>query len=750
MTSGAACSEIRPTVVGRPVRRKDGDDNVTGKTIYIDDLSFPGMIYGGTVRSSIARGRITAIQLDSGIPWDEFTIVRAEDIPGRNCISLILDDQPCLADKSINHPEEPILLLAHPDRDLVEKARGAVRVETELLRPVFDMEDSLRNAERVWGEDNIFKKLVVEKGDVDSVWTEAAFIVEGEYSTGEQEQLYLETNGVIAVANPDEGVTVWGSMQCPYYVHKCLTTLFGLQDDQVRVIQTATGGGFGGKEEYPSMIAAHAALLAWKSGKPVKLIYDRTEDMAATTKRHSARISHRTAVSRDGRLLGMNIQFVIDGGAYATLTPVVLSRGAIHATGPYHCPNVRITGYAVATNSPPRGAFRGFGAPQTLFAIERHMDKVSCVIGMLPEELRCRNFLKQGLTTATGQVIREDIDLGALMGRALAASDYHRKRATFHRENPYAKKKRGIGIASFFHGAGFTGSGERYLASVVVVEADAQGNVQVLTSGVEMGQGTNTILAQIAAERLSIPLEQVTVVRPDTAFVPNSGPTVASRTVMIIGRLVERAASSLRQMLQEAGFIADGCSNSQFNTACRSYILQHGHLKSSAKYEPPPGPGWDEDKYQGDAYGTFAWAVYVAEVSVDATTYQIQVEEFTAVQEVGRVIHPVLASGQIQGGIAQGIGYALYEKVVCKDGHMQNCNMTDYTVPTAMDMPRIRVLFEENGYPHGPLGAKGIGELPIDGPAPAILNAIENAIGANLTSLPATPEALMKAMEPHA
>ncbi|MGZ4874612.1 MAG: xanthine dehydrogenase family protein molybdopterin-binding subunit, partial [Candidatus Angelobacter sp.] len=336
------------SIIGKPVPRKDGRDKVSGSAIYVDDMQFPEVLYGATVRSPIARGRLTAVHFGSGIPWDEFTIVRAVDIPGKNCIALIADDQPCLAETVVNHPEEPILLLGHTDKYLLEEARRSVEVEVEPLPPVFDMEESLAGKEIIWGKDNIFKQFVIEKNNVDAAWKNADFCIEGEYSTGAQEQLYIETNGMAAVASPQTGVTVWGSMQCPYYVHRALTQLFGLKDDQVRVVQAETGGGFGGKEEYPSMIAAHAALLAWKSGKPVKLIYDRVEDMVATTKRHPARIHHRTAVGRDGKLQAMEISFTIDGGAYATLSAVVLSRGGIHATGPYYCPNVRIDCKAVA------------------------------------------------------------------------------------------------------------------------------------------------------------------------------------------------------------------------------------------------------------------------------------------------------------------------------------------------------------------------------------------------------------------
>ncbi len=328
--------------IGKSVPRKEGRKKVTGQALYVDDLSFPDMLHGVTVRSPVPRGRIKNISFEGDIPWDEFTIVTAKDIPGENYVALILNDQPYLADEFVNHPEEPIVLLAHHDKYLLEEARRNVRIEIEELPAVFHSKIRSHKKEIIWGEDNVFKKFLVDKGNVDDAWANADFIVEGEYETGAQEQLYIENNGAIAIANPDEGVTVWGSMQCPYYVHKALVKLFGLPEEKIRVIQTETGGGFGGKEEYPSLIAGHAALLAWKSGKPVKMIYDRAEDMVATTKRHPSRTRHKTAVTKDGKLLAMEIDFVIDGGAYCTLSPVVLSRGTIHAAGPYFCPNVRI------------------------------------------------------------------------------------------------------------------------------------------------------------------------------------------------------------------------------------------------------------------------------------------------------------------------------------------------------------------------------------------------------------------------
>jgi CO/xanthine dehydrogenase Mo-binding subunit len=731
------------SIVGRAVPRKEGRDKVTGRSQYVDDLVLPNMLFGATVRSQIPRGRIRNITFGSGIDWDEFVIVSAKDIPGKNCIALIGDDQPCLANEFVNHPEEPVLLLAHPDRHLLPKAVEAVSIEYDPLPAVFTIEDSERRSDIVWGEDNIFKTYLIEKGDVDGVWDKADHIVEGEYTTGAQEQLYIENNGMIAAFDAAEGITVWGSLQCPYYIHKALMTLCALPAEKVRVVQMETGGAFGGKEEYPSMIAAHAALLAIKSGNPVKIIYDRMEDMAATTKRHPSRTRHRTAISKDGKILGGEIDFTIDGGAYLTLSPVVLSRGAIHAGGPYYWPSVRIHATAVATNAPPHGAFRGFGAPQSLFAMERHMDRIARAVGLSPVEIRRRNFLQPGQSTTTEQVVREPIDLGKLLDQALEVSDYHAKKQGFAKGNQLGATRKGMGIAAFLHGAGFTGSGERYLSSVVGVEGCADGTVRVLVSSTEFGQGTKTVLSQIAAEALGLPYENVGMAQPDTMEVPNSGPTVASRTVMVVGKLVQSAALGIRQTLISSNLLSDTYTAGEFRVACGNYVAAHGEFRSWSRYEAPSDIFWDDQKYRGEAYAAFAWAVYIAEVTVDLTTYSVSVDDFVALQEVGKVLHPLLARGQIIGGVAQAIGFSLYEKVVWQNGRMQNSQMTNYIIPTSSDLPPIRVHFEELGNVYGAYGAKGIGELPMDGPAPAIVNAVQDALGVYFNSIPLLPEDIM-------
>jgi CO/xanthine dehydrogenase Mo-binding subunit len=731
------------SIVGKSVPRKEGRDKVTGRSQYVDDMVLPNMLFGATVRSQIPRGRIRKITFGPGIAWDEFVIASAKDIPGKNCISLIGDDQPCLANEFVNHPEEPILVLAHPDRHLLPKAVEAVSIEYDPLPAIFAIEESERHSEIVWGEDNIFKTYLIEKGEVDGIWEKADYIVEGEYTTGAQEQLYIENNGMIAAFDAAQGITVWGSLQCPYYVHKALIALCNLPAEKVRVVQMETGGAFGGKEEYPSMIAAHAALLAIKSGKPVKIIYDRMEDMAATTKRHPSRTRHRTAVSKDGNILGGEIDFTIDGGAYLTLSPVVLSRGAIHAGGPYYWPSVRIRAKAVATNAPPHGAFRGFGAPQSLFAMERHLDRIAQEVGLSPVEIRRRNFLQRGQTTTTEQVVREPINLRKLLDRALEVSDYHSKKQRFANENQLGTTRKGMGIAAFLHGAGFTGSGERYLSSVVAVEGCADGSVRVLVSSTEFGQGTKTVLSQIAAEALGLPYENVSVAQPDTLEVPNSGPTVASRTAMIVGKLVQSAALGIKQTLISSGLLREDYSADEFRAACQRYVAAHGQFRCWSRYEAPKDIFWDDEKYRGEAYAAFAWAVYIAEVTVDLTTYSVSVDDFVARQEVGKVLHPLLAKGQIIGGVAQGIGFSLYEKVAWNNGRMQNSQMTNYIMPTSSDLPPIRVFFEELGNVYGAYGAKGIGELPMDGPAPAIVNAVEDALGVAFDFVPLLPENIM-------
>lgn len=697
----------RRPAVGTNVLRKEGAEKVAGAARYLDDLSFPGMLHARTFRSTVAAGSINRIV--PRFSGDGFTVVDYRDIPGRNIVALIDDDQPCLAEKAVRHFAEPILVVAHQDRDALAAAQIDIDFEPET--PNYDPESSTV----------AFKRIAIDKGSFDQGMADADLVVEGEYRTGHQEQLYIEPNGVIAVPDANGGITVYGSLQCPYYVHRALKILLNLSDDRVRVVQTETGGGFGGKEEYPSIIAGHAALAALKSNRPVKLVYDRVEDMIATTKRHPSIIRHRTGVKKDGRLTAIAIDAVFDGGAYATLSAVVLSRGMIHASGPYRCDHIRIRGRAMMTNTPPNGAFRGFGAPQSQFAAEVHMDRIAEAVGLDPVRIREINALRPGDTTATGQRLGTDCSALTVLREAVRRTDFKRKRRALKGTG------RGIGLSLFFHGSGFTGAGEVKLASQASLELTERG-ARVLVGSTEIGQGTKTMLAQIVADGMGIAYDDVDVHDADTGVVPDSGPTVASRTCLIVGRLLQKAAEQMREKL---GAMTP-----------RAYLARFGPLIITTQYEKPETIDWDDTAYRGDAYESYGWACDVAEIAIDPITYQATPVAFSSVHEIGRAIHPVLATGQIEGGTAQGIGWALLEDVVMRDGRMANSTLTNYIIPTTLDTPPLDIAIVDNPYSRGPYGAKGVGEMPIDGPAPAIINAIRHA-GADVREIPATPEKLM-------
>lgn len=745
------------------MKRREGLSKLLGREPYVDDLlissdvelPFNDAWWGMAVRSRVARGRIRAIRVPDDFEANGGVVVDHNDLPAENVVHLIADDQPILAADVVRHVHEPVLLMAHPSRDVLRRAVAAVEMEIDGETPYLDFEREPTDAERQVGvtvdESNVLHHIFMDKGDVEAALANAPIVVEGVYQTGAQEHVYLETQGMLAWQ--DDGVVVArGSMQCPYYVQAAMKRGLGRDDDGVRVVQAATGGGFGGKEEYPSVLALHASLLAMKAGRPVRMVYSRGEDMAVTTKRHPSWVRHRTGLTEDGKLLAQDIEVILDAGAYLTLSGVVLSRGVIHAAGPYLCENVRVDGRARLTNRAPYGAFRGFGAPQTHFANERHMDRIADRLGLDPAELRRRNLLRDGERTATGQLINDNVPREALLDRALTMSHWKERRSAHVQNNenhPYLK--RGIGLAYFHHGAGFTGSGEVYLNSLVEVAGLRDGRVEVLASSTEMGQGTNTIFTRIAAETLGLEEDDVLVANPDTGRVPDSGPTVASRTVMIVGRLVERACEDLRNRLGlDADTLDESADGAAFKNALKAWFeTNEGELKGAARYEPPPGIVWDDKNYRGDAYPTFGWAAYVADVEVDLRTFTATVKDFVAVQDVGNVVHEVLARGQVQGGVVQAIGWALMEDVQDRggDGSMRNNSMTNYVIPTSDDVPPIRVEFQETPYPFGALGAKGLGELPMDGPAPAIANAVAHALGVDATSVPLTPEVLMKELE---
>src|SRR5438876_3925979 len=614
--SVAILPHMRPallTAVGRSVPRREGVDKVVGRARYTDDIPVPGAWYGRTVRSTIPRGAIRSIVLDPAFDWSQVIIVTADDIPGDNVVHLIRDDQPVLVPKGgeIRHKEEPILLLAAADRSTLEEAARHIRIEYDPAEPVYELEQATE----------VFSTVDIVKGEVleDVKHLKDVEVVERRFKVGLQEQLYIEPQGAIAFPEANGSIKIIGSLQCPYYVHRALKRALKLTDQQAVVIQAETGGGFGGKEEYPSIVAVHAALLARKAGRPVRLIYDRHEDLAATTKRHPGVIRHRAGVKMDGTLVFQDIQIVLDGGAYCTLTPVVLSRAAIHAAGAYSCPNVRIRARAVATNTPPNGAFRGFGAPQSLFAAELMVEHVAERPGMSSADLRRKWRVRVGGPTATGQVLTESVGSELVLDAALKA-------AGTVRPSDRQTVRRGRGLSLVFHGSGFTGSGEKKLQGTIALEALADGTFRILTASTEIGQGTKTIFCQLAADALGVGMDKVVLAPQDTSLVPDSGPTVASRTAMIVGRLVQEAASEIEHRLKQ----------------------EKPPLRVEKSYIQPDPIPWDETTYRGDAYPVYAWACTIADVDVDMTTGEVRVTDLVTAVDCGKALHPVMAEGQIE------------------------------------------------------------------------------------------------------
>ena len=732
---------------GLPLRR-EGPAKLTGAAKYTDDLVFPGAWHGITIRSTEAHARLIAIELDPEVDWSKVVVATAADIPGDNIVASIKDDQPVLVPigGEIQHHAEPVALLAAPDKETLRRLKGRIKLVTEPLPPIFDPEQS----------EHVFAQYEVKQGDLSLGFAGADLIIEGTYRVGHQEQLYIENNAMIAVPGEDGGIIIHGSLQCPYYVHKALKRALRLTSVQARVIQEETGGGFGGKEEYPSILALHASLLALKAMRPVRMIYERHEDISATTKRHPAIVRHRSGVTKDGVLVAQDVEVIMDGGAYCTLTPVVLSRGLLHAGGPYRCPNVRLRARATRTNTPPNGAFRGFGAPQTEFAAEMQLNRIAEALGISPAELRRRNLYRLNDTTPTGQVLRESVAAEEVLEQAVAASYFDRIRERTARESaerrgtgmiPAGRLRSGarrtatgIGLALGWHGAGFTGSGEVYLASVASVELTADGRLRVLTANTEMGQGTKTVFPQMVANELGVPVDVVEYAPQDTAEVLDSGPTVASRTVMVVGGLVILAARKLKVAVEARN------TGAPFHEVFRDDAAANGATRIDQQFEPYPGVTFDDSTYLGDAYPAFGWAAAVATVEVDLDTAEVFVRDVIAVDDVGKVIHQVMCEGQVEGGTLQAVGYATIEEMQVRDGRYLNDRLATYLIPTAMDAPHIRAILVEAPFSGVPHGAKGVGELPMDVGAPAVVAAIHDATGVWIHDLPATPERILAAM----
>jgi len=716
--------------VGQSIIRGDAADKAHGEAKYINDLEFPNLLTGITIRST--RQRATIIKINVSTLPPEMTFVTADDIPGKNYVALFNKDQPLLAKNTVNYIGEPIALLAGPDADILPELAAQITIEYEDLPAINAIEDALSGrVTPIFGKDNVFKTYGYVKGDPETAFGDSAYVFEETFQTGLQEQAYLETQGIVAFPYQN-GVKIIGSLQCPFYIQKGLAAALKLDPHDIVVEQAITGGAFGGKEEFPSLLAGHAALLALKSGRPVKITYDRHEDISVTTKRHPSKSVRRIGFDKDYCLTAMDIDFVLNGGAHSTLSQVVLARGALGSPGAYKCANIRMLSRAVATNQLPSGAFRGFGAPQAFFAIEAQMNHAAYRLKIDPYTLRKKNILRLGDRTATGQLLKESVGLEKALDTVAERTDFVKKYNNYRTQQRNGQALKGIGLTTFFHGCGFTGKGEELIKATASVDYSNANGALIRIATVDMGQGMNTVMRQIAADALDLPIDRVRVNVPNTAEVPNSGPTVASRTTMIVGGLVFQCCNDLLAQV--------GASTEKHDFVARAKSANDKTLTATRDYRVPDDVVWDDDNFIGDAYPIYSWAAAVVEVAGDPLTFEVTVEKVTAAHDVGKAINPVLVEGQIEGGSLQGLGYAAIEVMTETHGRLNQASFTDYIIPTTLDTPEIETIILEETYSRGPFGAKGVGEQPLVGIPAAYVGAVENALGVEFSEIPLTPE----------
>jgi CO/xanthine dehydrogenase Mo-binding subunit len=751
--------------IGHSPTRVDVRPKAAGRARYVDDLVLPGMLHAALATAPTPHGRLLELDTSEAAAMPGVVaVLTAADVPGENQVGCVFPDQPLLVDEAFRFLGDRLAIVVASSREAANRAAKRVRVRHEALPVVTDPVAALEpESPQAHPKGNLIAHQVVRKGDVDRAFADAEIVLEGVWQAPYQEHAYLENNGVVAIPEADGGLTLHVSMQCPWYVQGAVARVLGLPLAAVRVIQATTGGAFGGKEDYPSEPAACAAVAAHRLGRPVKLIFERGDDMVRSTKRHRVRTHLRVAARSDGTLLGVEATLHVDAGAYAGLSTVVAERANISAVGPYRVENARVDTYVVRTNNLFGGAFRGFGHPQVAFAFESMIDELALRLGLDPGVLRLKNAAGPDDTALSGQPLAGSGPIRRVLEEALAASDFSARREALTASNAAGgPTRRGLGLGYILYGVGLHAGGQHLEGSGALVQLLRDGSAQVAIGGTEIGQGAATVCAQIAAELLAVPLDRVRVLPTDTGVLPDSGPTVASRTTLLSGNAVKDAASRIRERLlpiaaellgvhpdrieSTAGAWRDPESGREVSTVEVAGLAwrRKQKLAESGWWAPPP-KRWDPARGQGDAYLVYAAAAHVAEVEVDLASGEARALKVWAVHDVGRALHPDMLRGQVYGGVAQGVGYALMEDLQLKDGVPLNANFTDYLIPTTLDMPDVDVIIVEEPFKDGPFGAKGVGEPALIPCPAAVANAMSHACGVRFRELPITPERVLAA-----
>ena len=744
------------------VVRVDAREKVTGEAKYADDLKFDRMIYAVPLHSSHPSALIVSIDTK---PAREFPgvidVITADDIPGSKQVGTVIRDHYVLAPDRVRYMGDVVAMVAAETAGIAREAAKRILVQYEPLKPLLSPKDALAQTAQcvhTGCKNNIASSYVVRHGDVKNGFSKSDKIIEREFDTTFVEHAYMEPESCIAIKNPDGSVTVYGGMQHPFTTRKFVSWATGLLLNRVRIIQTTLGGGFGGKDDTISVICARAAILALRTGRPVKITYTREESIRESYKRHPFHFKYKVGVDKKGKLKAMRIDMTADSGAYCATSPFVIWRPTVQCTGPYIVPNVKCDTRAVYTNNTFTGAMRGFGSPQVNFAIESMIDIVAHEIGMDPVEFRKNNFFTQGCTTHTGQKFdKHKVSINEVVDKTLKQFDWKKKYKLCSRGKPDEDGiYYGVGMACSYRGVSLGAEGNDFCSAIVNIQPD--GSILLEVGVAENGQGLKTAMVHILATEFGVNHSRIRFLDTDTSSITDSCPTVASRGTLVGGNAILDAVKKIKEQMRPVLKELIGTSKKGYNFK-DGYVVNASLPRKKIKFEDSvaachnrkmylyalgvfagPPVHWKEETGQGDAYFTYVYGCQACELTVDAKTFKVYVKKVVAAHEVGKAINPQMAVGQIIGGVVMGLGFALKERIIHRDGVIQNLNFDRYRIPTATETPEVEAILVENPDVAGPWGAKALGEPVNELMGAAVANAIYNAIGVRFTEVPITPE----------
>jgi CO/xanthine dehydrogenase Mo-binding subunit len=748
-------NETACEVVGRSVQRVDSRDKLTGNARYAGDISFPGMLHVRVLRSDRPHAKILGIHTAAAKAHPGVVAVLTHaDIPGNNVIGRDKPDQTVLCVDRVRLIGDAVAVVAAETPAAAEEAATLIGVDYEDLPGIFSPEEALRpDAVRIHADGNLLMEQTLLKGDPAEALKSASVVIRNTYRTQMVEHAYLEPEAGVSTCEAGQ-VTVWMPSKYAHFDQRELSGVLGIPAERLRIVNTTIGGCFGDKTSLSA--GYYAALAAVATGRPAKLVYSRQESFIATRKRHPFTIHYTTAATGEGKLVAALVEILIDAGAYCSSSPTVVVKALMHAAGPYEVPHVSVRVRITYTNNPVGGSMRGLGVPQMAFAHESQLDLLARQLHLDPVTVRLQNVMKPGSLTATGQKLGDSVGLSETIGRVAQEI----QRLGTPPSSP--SRKYAWGVASMFYGIG---AGARPNPGRARVDVDDCGGFTLSVGIGDVGQGSSTVLSQIAAEVLKRPVEEIRLVSGDTACCPDSGITAASRVTYIVGRAVQLAAEELVGKLREAaasllhtapdkvrydrrGFSLIGGPAAPVSVAEAVGILKAENRSPSAEslYDHTFTP-LDPRTGQGEPMATYAFATHGTLVAVDIQTGEVEVLKVIACHDVGRAVNPAAVTGQIEGAISMGMGFGLLEEIVLVKGRMQNPGFRQYYLLTALDMPETVSLIAEAPEETGPFGAKGVGEPALIPTAPAIVNAIQAATGIRVRELPVTPERLWRLLQ---